>query len=103
MGQTRSLPCGRGGPMRAGGGVMGQFDQTARPLSKMDGTAFFGWGLACSAAGVRLSFVRWDDARRLVSPGESDRTNDLVALMRDEDRPKRPVWLIAEVEQEPEK
>src|SRR5437867_4084744 len=44
---------------------MGQFDQTARPLSKMDGLAFFGWGLACSGASVRLSFVRWDDTRRL--------------------------------------
>src|SRR5436190_21300738 len=82
---------------------MGQFDQTARPLSKMDGSAFFAWGLACSAPGLRLSFVRWDDTRRLVSPGEPDRTNDLVALMRDEARPDRPVWLVVEIEEGAEK
>ena len=45
---------------------MGQFDQTARPLSKMDGGAFFDWALGCAAPGTRLSFVRWDDTRRLV-------------------------------------
>jgi hypothetical protein len=82
---------------------MGQFDQTARPLSKMDGPAFFAWGLSRSAPGTRLSFVQWDDTRRLVIPGEPDRTNDLVAQLRDDSRPERPVWFIAEVEEEPEK
>jgi hypothetical protein len=82
---------------------MGQFDQTARPLSKMAGADFFGWAIGCSAPTRRLSFVRWDDTRRLVSPGEPERTNDLVALLRDEDRTRRPVWLIAEVEEEANK
>src|SRR5262249_60477207 len=83
--------------------VMGQFDQTARPLGKMDGKAFFSWGLACSGAKLPLSFVRWDDTRRLVSPGEPDRTNDLVALLHDQDRSGRDVWLVVEFEEEPEK
>jgi hypothetical protein len=82
---------------------VGQFDQTARQLSKLSGSAFFGWGLACSGAAPRLTFTIWDDARRLVSPGEPDRTNDLVAQLHDEDRPNRPVWLVAEIEAAPER
>jgi hypothetical protein len=82
---------------------VGQFDQTARPLAKMDGSACFGWALSCCEPVPRLSFLGWDDTRRLVCPGEPERTNDLVATFRDEDRPKRQVWMIAEVEEEPEK
>lgn len=82
---------------------MGQFDQTARPLGKMDGTAFFGWAFSCCDPVPRLTFVRWEDARRLVCPGEPDRTNDLVAIFQDEDNSGREVWLVTEIEEEPEK
>jgi hypothetical protein len=81
---------------------MGQFDQTARPLAKKDGASFFGWALSCVKPTPRWTFGSWDDTRRLVCPGEPDRTNDLVALLRDEDRPSRPLWLITEIEDEPE-
>jgi hypothetical protein len=47
----------------------GQFDQTARPLAKMDG-AFFGWALSFCQPRPRLTFLGWDDTRRLVCPGE---------------------------------
>ncbi len=80
---------------------MGQFDQTARPLAKTDGAAFFNWALSCCPPAPHLTFLQWDDTRRLVVPGESERTNDLVATFRDEDT-QRPVWLIAEIETEPE-
>jgi hypothetical protein len=83
------------------GCVVGQFDQTARPLAKLDGSAFFGWALGCCTPLAHLTFLQWDDTRRLVVPGESDRTNDLVATFRDENT-KRQVWLIAEIETEPE-
>lgn len=82
---------------------MGQFDQTVRPLGKMDNAALFAWAISCSAPQARLTFQRWDDTRRLVCPGEPERTNDLVAVYRDDDRPHRPVWLVGEVEEEPEK
>jgi hypothetical protein len=82
---------------------MGQFDQTARDLSKMDGLAFFTWALACDAPELRLSFLGWEDTRQLVRPGEPDRTNDLVAQLRDEQENDRPIWLIGEIEVEPEK
>jgi hypothetical protein len=81
---------------------VGQFDQTARPLAKADGAAFFGWALSCFSPVPALTFLGWDDTRRLVRPGEPDRTNDLVALFRDEAHPGRQTWLIAEIEEEPE-
>ncbi len=81
---------------------MGQFDQTARPLAKLDGAAFFSWAFSCCAPVPRLTFLDWDDCARLVCPGEPDRTNDLVALFRDDDHPRRPTWLVAEIEAEPE-
>src|SRR2546425_12489267 len=69
----------------------------------MDGGAFFSWAMSCSAPRPRLTFLGWDDTRRLVCPGEPDRTNDLVAIFRDEDCPRRQVWMVSEVEEEPEK
>lgn len=81
---------------------MGQFDQTARPAVKLDGAAFFGWAFSCCTPRPKLSFQTWDDTRRLVCPGEPERTNDLVALCRDETAPSRPIWLVAEIEEEPE-
>ena len=44
---------------------MGQFDQTARPLAKMDGGAFFGWSFSCCEPPPRLTYLGWDDTRRL--------------------------------------
>lgn len=81
---------------------MGQFDQTTRPMAKKDGASFFRWALSCFSPPPRWAFNSWDDARRLVCPGEPDRTNDLVALFQDEGRPRRAVWLITEIEDEPE-
>jgi hypothetical protein len=83
----------------AEGEYVGQFDQAARPPGKMNGAAFFGWALGCCTPRPPLTFLGWDDARRLVCPGEPERTNDLVAIFRDEDRPKSQVWLVAEVEE----
>lgn len=85
-----------------GGTAVGQFDQTARPLCKLDGGSFVAWALACCAPRPPLTFDGWDDTRRLVRPGEPDRTNDLVALVRDEARPGGQAWLIAEIEEEAE-
>lgn len=79
---------------------MGQFDQTARPLCKLAGAGLLTWALARAAPGQRLEFVAWDDTRRLVAPGEPDRTNDLVAQMRG---PDGDAWLVVEVEEEPER
>ncbi len=81
---------------------MGQFDQTARPVAKTDGAAFFGWALSCCISVPSLKFQDWDYTRRLVRPGESDRTNDLVALFRDEGHADRQTWMVAEIEEEPE-
>src|SRR5690242_5762855 len=69
----------------------------------MGGSAFFAWALSCCEPPPRLTFLKWDDTRRLVVPGEPDRTNDLVALFRDEGRPGRPTWLVSEIEEEPER
>jgi hypothetical protein len=81
---------------------MGQFDQTARPIAKLDGAAFLAWALWCLRRAPRLTFLNWDDTRRLVVPGEPERTNDLVAQVRDEDRPARQTWLVVEIEDEAE-
>jgi hypothetical protein len=81
---------------------VGQFDQTARLVTKTDGAAFFGWAFSCCTPPPRITFLDWDDTRRLVSPGEPDRTNDLVALFRDEEHPGRQTWLVAEIEEEPD-
>ncbi|MBY0229038.1 MAG: hypothetical protein K2W96_07155 [Gemmataceae bacterium] len=81
---------------------MGQFDQTARQAAKLDPAAFHGWALSRCVPSPGLAFVRWDDTRRLVAPGEPDRENDLVSEVRDEARPKRPAWLITEIEDAPE-
>lgn len=79
---------------------MGQFDQTVRPLAKMDGGAFLAWALSCCDESPRWRFLAWDDTRRLVCPGEPDRTNDLVLLCRDAAHPRRDTWLIVEIEEE---
>jgi len=79
---------------------MGQFDQTAWLLVKMDGAAFLAFALSLLARRPGLVFAAWDDTRRLVIPGEPDRTNDLVARVLDEGGV--PGWLIAEIEDEAE-
>jgi hypothetical protein len=78
---------------------MGQFDQTARDGIKDDPEPFYQWAQTCFTPPPRLRFVRWDDTRRLVAPGEADRTNDLVGWFIDEDSGK-DVALITEVEEE---
>ncbi len=82
---------------------MGQFDQTARQGSKVDGKAFFGWVFGRSAAEPALLFERWDDTRRLVCPGEPDRTNDLLAWLHCRAKPNLQVCVIVEAEEEPER
>jgi hypothetical protein len=81
---------------------MGQFDQTARSIAKLDGAAFLRWALSCCSRPPRLTFLGWDDTRRLVVPGEPERTNDLVAQVRDEAHPARQTWLVTEIEDEAE-
>lgn len=81
---------------------MGQFDQTARPLAKMEKGTFLDWAFACCEPRPGLTWLAWDDTRRLVCPGEPERTNDLVALCRDEAAPTRPCWFVVEIEEEPE-
>jgi hypothetical protein len=81
---------------------MGQFDQTARPIAKLDGAAFLLWVLLCVKRGFRLVFLGWDDTRRLVVPGEPDRVNDLVAVVRDEAHPGCVAGLVVEMEDEAE-
>jgi hypothetical protein len=89
--------------MLAEGPVMGMFDQTARQASKVEGEPFFAWALSRSPQSPPLKFERWDDTRRLVVPGEPDRTNDLVAVLRRTDAEAPPCFMIVEVESEPER
>jgi hypothetical protein len=63
---------------------VGQFDQTGRQIAKSNGEEFLAWALSCCVDPPRLSFIGWDDSRRLVVPGEPDRVNDVVARVRDE-------------------
>jgi hypothetical protein len=44
-----------------------------------------------------------DDLRRLVCPGEPDRTNDLLAVLANRAEPRRPVWMVVEREEAPER
>ncbi|MBY0228534.1 MAG: hypothetical protein K2W96_04560 [Gemmataceae bacterium] len=81
---------------------MGQFDQTTRPIAKLDGAAFLKLALSFIPRAPRLALLAWDDARRLVAPGEPDRVNDAVMEFRDEDAPARQAWLVAEMEDEAE-
>src|SRR5262249_30704794 len=69
-------------------------------IAKSNGAEFLAWALSCCVDPPRLSFVGWDDSRRLVVPGEPDRVNDLVARVRDEVRPRREAWLLVEIEEE---
>lgn len=82
---------------------MGQYDQIARWSGKLDGPDLFGWVLGRLAPRPPLAFARWDDTRRLVSPGEPDRTNDLLAVLENLVQPERPVWMIVEAQEEPQK
>lgn len=82
---------------------MGHFDQIARWSAKLDGPDLFGWGLGRLAPPPPLAFARWDDTRRLVCPGEPDRTNDLLAVLDNHEQPQRPVWMIVEVQHEPQR
>lgn len=82
---------------------MGQFDQASRPLAKWEEGGWVRWGLSCCDPAPPWKFQRFDDTRRLVCPGEPDRTNDLVALLSEEVEPKREVWLVGEVQEAPQK
>jgi hypothetical protein len=82
---------------------MGMFDQTARAASKQDGSAFFTWLLRRYQLSHPLVFERWDDTRRLPLPGGPDRTDDLVAVLRRTDQSDQAIFLIVEIESEPER
>jgi hypothetical protein len=82
---------------------MGMFDQNARAAAKLDGAAFFAWLLRRYQPPPPLAFERWDDTRRLPLPGGPDRTDDLVAVLRRTDVPGHVVYMIVEVESEPER
>ncbi|HKI38298.1 MAG TPA: hypothetical protein VKA46_40995 [Gemmataceae bacterium] len=82
---------------------MGMFDQNARAAAKQDGAAFCAWLLRRYQPPPPLAFERWDDSRRLPLPGGPDRTDDLVAVLRRTDAPGQVVYMIVEVESEPER
>ncbi|MBY0228661.1 MAG: hypothetical protein K2W96_05210 [Gemmataceae bacterium] len=81
---------------------MGQFDQTGRQMAKLEGKEFPPWALSCCDDPPSLSFLRWDDTRRLADAGEPDRVNDVVAEVGDGSRPALPCWLVVEIEDEAE-
>ncbi len=60
---------------------MNDYDKAGRYLVKRDPAGFFRWLLA----DPRLSFQTWIDARRLALPDQSDLTNDLVAVLRNDE------------------
>src|SRR5688572_15843226 len=82
---------------------MGQFDQIARLSGKLDAADLFGWAFGRLLPPPPLSFARWDDSRRLGSPGEPDKTNDLLAVLDNLQEPHRPVWMIVEAQEEPQR
>src|SRR6516165_10233379 len=82
---------------------MGMFAQNARAAAKQDGAAFLAWLLRRYQPPPPLAFERWDDSRRLPLPGGPDRTDDLVATLRRTDQPEQVVFLIVEIESEPER
>jgi hypothetical protein len=63
---------------------MAHFDQTARETAKADPKACYHWLQSCFARSSPLLFQKWQDTRRLPSPGEPDRINDLVAQFIDQ-------------------
>src|SRR5262245_48818146 len=91
------LVTAREGP---GNATMGMFDENARQASKLDGAGFFDWFLRRFGVPA-LVFDRWADARRLAVVPALERIDDLVAVLRQKDRPDREVFLITEVEVEP--
>src|SRR5437870_2615893 len=83
---------------------MGMFDQTGRQTCKLDGVPFFAWLLRhCEPPSPPLAFERWDDTRRQSLPGGPDRTDDVVAVLQRTDVPGQQIWMIVEVETEPER
>lgn len=80
---------------------MGVFDQAAREAGKTGGTGFIRWLLSRDRADPPWAFDRWDDTRRSTGPGEPDRTDDLVAVLRHASDPTRTAHAIVEVELEP--
>ena len=78
---------------------MNTFDQIARNVCKLEGLALFPWILRHRME-LRGSFDSWEDTRRLTLPGQPDRTNDLVALLKAEDPDHSLVFGIVEVQAE---
>jgi hypothetical protein len=70
-----------GGAAEAEGTPMNTFDQVARNACKLDGNALFRWILS-RRPDWGYTFDSWTDTRRLTLPGEPDRTNDIVALLK---------------------
>jgi hypothetical protein len=70
---------------------MGVFDQAARFASQADPDAVTSRTLAGTKA--RLRFSEWADSRTLSKPGGSDRTADLVAILKDAAAEDLP-WLL---------
>jgi hypothetical protein len=82
---------------------MNEFDQNARQAGKLDEVSFLTWVLRHYTPPPPLVFQAWDDTRRKSWEGGPDRTNDLVALLRDPAHPECRAWLIVEFESEPER
>ena len=79
-----------------------EFDQAARQAAKIDDAGFLAFIVRQAKALANYLFERWDDTRRKSWEGGPDRTNDLVAILRQRDRPQVQQWLILEFESDPE-
>jgi hypothetical protein len=81
---------------------MGLFDQAARRAAKEDGHHFLDWVLREEASGTAaLVFERWEDARRVRFPGDPERQDDVLAVMRWREHPERRYYLVVEIQTEP--
>jgi hypothetical protein len=81
---------------------MGMFDPVGRFACKLGGGALFRWVLRREPA-LQVVFDSWEDTRRLNLPGQPDRTNDLVAILRPTSENDSETRAIVEVQAEPEK
>ncbi len=73
------------------------YDQASRFLMHLDALPLLLWLLGTTQA--RIGFVQWVDTRRLVWPGQPDRTCDTVAWVVDRADGSRP-WVVVEFQAE---
>jgi hypothetical protein len=74
------------------------YDQASRFLMHLDALPLLLWLLGTTRA--RIDFVQWVDTRRLVWPGQPDRTCDTVAWVVDRADGSRPWAVVVEFQAE---